>query len=124
MNTWVQRVATKPNSTLRNHINVCASNLRPCFKWGVVAVGLAISVTQAKAEYRVNVGDVVEVVMAGVPELQHRAAVQVDGNISLPLVGMLPVAGLPLRQIRANIGAALPSKVYRQRMPDGREASS
>ena len=58
MNTWVQRVATKPNSTLRNHINVCASNLRPCFKWGVVAVGLAISVTQAKAEYRVNVGDV------------------------------------------------------------------
>jgi hypothetical protein len=102
MNTWLQRVGTKPNSALRNHINVCASNLRPCFKWGV---GLAISVTPAKADYadyRVNAGDVVEVVVAGVPELTHRAAVQVDGNISLPLVGLLPVAGPPLRQIRAN----------------------
>lgn len=48
----------------------------------------------AKAEYRVNVGDVLEVAMAGVPELRHRAPVQINGNISLPLVGMLPAAGL------------------------------
>jgi len=40
----------------------------------------------------------------------------------LPLVGILPVAGLPLPEIRANIGAALANKVYRQRTPDGREA--
>ena len=60
--------------------------------------------------------------MAGVPDLRHRAAVQMDGNISLPLVGMLPVAGLPVSQIRANIGAALASKVFRQRTADGREA--
>ena len=59
--------------------------------------------------------------MAGVPELRHRAAVQMDGNISLPLVGALPVAGLPLPQIRAKIGAALASKVFRQRTLDGRE---
>ena len=45
-----------------------------------------------------------------------------DGNISLPLVGTLPVAGLPLPQIRAKIGAALASKVFRQRTSDGREA--
>jgi polysaccharide export outer membrane protein len=121
MTTRVQRVATKPDSTLRNHINVSASNLRGCFKWGVVAVGLAISVTQAKAEYRVNVGDVLEVAVAGVPELRVRAAVQMDGNISLPLVGALPVAGLPLPQIRANVGAALARKVFRQRTSDGRE---
>ena len=88
---------------------------------GLVAVGLTISVTQAKAEYRVNVGDVLEVAVAGVPELRHRAAVQMDGNISLPLVGMLPVAGLPLPQIGANVGAALASKVFRQRTSDGRE---
>jgi polysaccharide export outer membrane protein len=59
--------------------------------------------------------------MAGVPELRHRAAVQMDGNISLPLVGTLPVAGLPLPQIRTKIGAALASKVFRQRTSDGRE---
>ncbi|MHC2660050.1 polysaccharide export outer membrane protein [Bradyrhizobium diazoefficiens] len=44
-----------------------------------------------------------------------------DGNISLPLVGLLQVAGLPVQQIRAKIGAALTSKVFRQRTPDGRE---
>jgi polysaccharide export outer membrane protein len=87
---------------------------------GLVAVGLTIS-TQAKAEYRVNVGDVLEVTVAGVPELRHRAPGQMDGNISLPLVGMLPVAGLPLPEIRAKIGAAVTSKVFRQRTSDGRE---
>jgi polysaccharide export outer membrane protein len=46
-----------------------------------------------------------------------------DGDISLPLVGMLPVAGLPLPLIRARIGAALASKVFRQRTPDGHETA-
>ncbi|WP_429030906.1 polysaccharide biosynthesis/export family protein [Bradyrhizobium sp. I1.14.4] len=85
-----------------------------------MAVGLTVS-AQARAEYRVNVGDVLEVAVAGVPELRQRAPVQIDGNISLLLVGMLPVAGLPLSQIQAKIGAALTSKVFRQRTSDGRE---
>ncbi len=123
MTTSAQGAAAMPNSRLRTcfHIDVFGSNLGRCIKWGLVAVGLTISVTQAKAEYRVNVGDVLEVAVAGVPELRNRAAVQMDGNISLPLVGMLPVAGLPLPQIRAKIGAALASKVFRQRTPDGHE---
>src|ERR1700737_918176 len=123
MTTPVQRVAAMPNSTLRNcfKINVFGSNLGRCIKWGLAAVGLTISVTQAKAEYFVNAGDVLEVAAAGVPELRSRAAVHIDGSISLPLVGMLPVAGLSLPQIQAKIGAALASKVFRQRTPDGRE---
>ncbi|QHO72369.1 exopolysaccharide biosynthesis protein [Bradyrhizobium sp. CCBAU 051011] len=96
-------------------------NLVRCSKWGVLAIGLTISITEAKAEYRVNIGDVLEVTVAGVPELRNRAAVQIDGNVSLPLVGSVPVAGLPLPQIRAKIGAALASKVFRQRTTDGRE---
>jgi polysaccharide biosynthesis/export protein len=79
-----------------------------------VAVALAISTQAAKAEYRVNIRDVLEVAVAGVPELRHRATVQMDGNISLPLIGMLPVAGLPVPQIRAKIRAALASKVSSQ----------
>jgi polysaccharide export outer membrane protein len=119
----VQKVAAMPTSTLRDFlkINVFGSNLGRCIKWALVAVGLTFSITQAKAEYRVNIGDVLEVAVAGVPELRQRAAVQMDGNISLPLVGTLPVAGLPLSQIRAKIGAALASKVFRQRSSDGRE---
>jgi polysaccharide export outer membrane protein len=121
--TSVQGVAAMPNSRLRScsHIDVFGSNLGRCIKWGLVAVGLTISVTQAKAEYRVNIGDVLEVAVAGVPDLRQRVAVQMDGNIALPLVGTLPVAGLPLPQIRAQIGAALASKVFRQRTSDGRE---
>ncbi len=112
-----------PNSKLRNcfDIDVFGSNLGRCIKCGLVAVGLIISVTQAKAEYQVNVGDVLEVAVAGVPELRHRAPVQIDGNISLPLIGVVPVAGLPLSQIRTQIRGALASKVFRQRTPDGRE---
>jgi polysaccharide export outer membrane protein len=110
------------NSRLRNffHIDVF-DNLGRCIKWGAVAAGLTISITQAKAEYRVNIGDVLEVEIAGVPELRHRAAVQLDGTISLPLAGTLLVAGLPLPQIQTKIGAVLASKVFRQRTPDGRE---
>ena len=112
-----------PNSGLRKrfHIDVFGGDLGRCIKWGLVAASLAISVTQAKAEYRVNVGDVLEIAVTGVPELRNRAAVQMDGSISLPLVGILPAAGLPLPQIRAQIGAAMANKVFRQRTPDGRE---
>lgn len=111
-----------PNSKLRKcfHVHIRGGQPGRCIRWCLVAVGLTIS-AQAKAEYRVNVGDVLEVAVAGVPELRQRAPVQVDGNISLPLVGMLPVAGLPLPEIRAKIGAALTSKVFRQRTVDGRE---
>ena len=121
--TSVQRVAAMPNCRLHNfiHIDVFGRSLGRCIKWALAALGLTISITQANAEYRVNVGDVLEVAVAGVPDLRHRAPVQVDGNISLPLAGTLPVAGLPLQQIRAKIGAAMASKTFRQRTSDGRE---
>jgi polysaccharide biosynthesis/export protein len=124
MSTQALRAAALPSSMLRNcfHVDVFGNNLCRCIKLGLAAVGLSIFVTQARAEYRVSIGDVLEIAVAGAPELRHRAAVQMDGNISLPLVGMLPVAGQPLPQVRAKIGAALASKVFRQRTTDGREA--
>jgi polysaccharide biosynthesis/export protein len=83
-----------PNSMPRNrsHVDVFGSSCARWIKWILVAAGLAIS-AQAKAEYRVNVGDVLEVAVAGVPELRYRAPVQMDGDISLPLVGTLPSIG-------------------------------
>jgi polysaccharide export outer membrane protein len=89
----------------------------------LLAAGLTISMSQAKAEYIASVGDVLEVSVAGVPELKQRAAVQIDGNISLPLVGILQVAGLSLPQIQSKVGGALASKVFRQRTSDGRETT-
>jgi len=120
-----------PNSTLRTclHIHVLGSSLGRCLKWGLLAIGLTIfvtqaakaSVAQARAEYIVSVGDVLDVQVAGVPELRYRAPVQIDGSIALPLVGMLPVSGLTLPQIQAKIGAALARKQFRQTAPDGHE---
>ncbi|WP_312016986.1 polysaccharide biosynthesis/export family protein [Bradyrhizobium jicamae] len=101
------------------HVDILASKRR--IKWGFAALGLIMSITQAKAEYRVHVGDVLEVAVAGVPELRHRAPVQMDGNVSLPLVGIVQVAGLPLPQVQATIGAKLASKTFRQRTSEGRE---
>jgi hypothetical protein len=51
------------NSRLRNcfHIDVFGRNLARRIKWGLAAVDLTISATRAKAEYRVNVGDVFEI---------------------------------------------------------------
>jgi polysaccharide biosynthesis/export protein len=114
-----------PNSRPRDctRLDSFGRSLACSIKWVLTAVvGLTISSTRANAEYRVNVGDVLEVAVAGVPDLKQRAPVQIDGNISLPLVGTLPVAGLPIQQIRAKIGAALANKVFRPRSSDGREA--
>lgn len=88
------------NLPLRNwsYLDVFGSNSGRWIRRSLVAAGLVIS-AQAKADYRVNVGDVLEVAVAGV---------------------LLPVAGLP-PEIRAKIGAALTSKVFRQRTLDGRE---
>ena len=48
----IQGIVTMLNSRLRSffHTDVF-DNLERCIKWGAVAAGLTISITQAKAEY-------------------------------------------------------------------------
>src|SRR5215470_4599421 len=77
----IKGIAAMLTSRLRSclDIDIFGNCLRPCMSWVVIALGLTISVTQAGAEYRVNVGDVLEVAVAGVPELRQRAPVQMDG---------------------------------------------
>jgi polysaccharide export outer membrane protein len=87
----------------------------------VLAISLLCSTASAKAEYRLNAGDVIEVTVAGVPELRQRVTVQLDGSISLPLLGNLVVAGSSSSEARAKIQSALATKVFRQRTADGRE---
>jgi polysaccharide biosynthesis/export protein len=82
---------------------------------------LCSAVPAAGGEHRVDVGDVLEIAVAGVPELRQRVTVQLDGSISYPLLGTFVVAGLPPSELRAKLRSALPSKVFRQRASDGRE---
>jgi polysaccharide export outer membrane protein len=89
---------------------------------GLLTVGFLCSVVPvAAAEYKVDVGDVIEILVARVPELQRRVPVKSNGTISFPLLGRLPVAGLSPSEVEANIQAALATRIFRQRTPDGRE---
>jgi polysaccharide export outer membrane protein len=105
-------------SSLRSR--VCAALLRK--ERGVVFIFLVCFAMPAMAEYRLDVGDVIEISVLGVPELRQRVPVQLDGSISYPLLGSLGVSGLSPSEVRAKIQAILAAKVFRQRAPDGRES--
>jgi polysaccharide export outer membrane protein len=75
----------------------------------------------AKAEYRIQAGDTLEIAVAGMPDWRQRVEVQLDGSISYPLLGTLVVAGLSPLEVRTKIQGILPKKVFRQSTPDGRE---
>src|SRR5262249_60541281 len=49
----------------------------------------------AAAEYRLDVGDVIEISIARIPILQRRVPIQLDGTVSFPLLGSMVVAGAP-----------------------------
>jgi polysaccharide export outer membrane protein len=75
----------------------------------------------AKAEYRIEAGDILEIAVAGMPDWRQRVEVQLDGSISYPLLGTLVVAGLSPSEVRTKIQGILPTKAFRQNTPDGRE---
>jgi polysaccharide export outer membrane protein len=89
----------------------------------LLAAAMLFSITPAKAEYRLHVGDTIEISVARLPELKQRIPVQLDGTISFPLLGMLPAADLSLAELQAKVQAMLAAKVFRQRTSDGRENS-
>jgi polysaccharide export outer membrane protein len=103
----------------------CASHHRKArnVRLFVLAAALLCSITPAKAEYRLHVGDVIEISVARLPELKQRVPVQLDGTISFPLLGTLPVANLSPAEVQAKVQTMLAAKVFRQRAPDGHENS-
>jgi polysaccharide biosynthesis/export protein len=90
----------------------------------LVAAALAFSSAPARAEYHLQVGDVVEIAVARIPELKQRVPVQLDGSITFPQLGNLPIAGLTPSEAQARIQVILATKVFRQRMSDGRESNT
>ncbi len=89
----------------------------------LLAVAVLWSITPAKAEYRLHVGDAIEISVARLPELKQRVPVQPDGTISFPLLGALSVAGLSPAEMQTKVQAMLAAKVFRQGTSDGRENS-
>ena len=94
------------------------------FAWSLLFGAIPNASVQAgQTDYRLTAGDVIEISAANAPELRQRVPVQLDGTISLPLVGTIPAEGLPFSELRNRIQLALASRVLRVRTPDGRELS-
>jgi polysaccharide export outer membrane protein len=98
----------------------CAGKSR-FIKFSLLTASLTCWAFPALADYRIDVGDVIEITVARIPELQRRVPVKPDGRISFPLLGTYSVVGLAASEMEAKIQAALATKIFKQRLPDGRE---
>lgn len=89
----------------------------------LAAIGLALlsALVPCRAEYLLSPGDIIEITVAGMPDLRQRAPIQLDGTISLPMVGSIVAAGSTSTDVQARAEMALATKVIRQTTPDGRD---
>ncbi len=87
----------------------------------IVAVAAASTERPSAPQFHVHAGDVIEVAVAGLPELRMRGSVQPDGIVTFPLFGDLEVAGLSTAQLREAAQNQFAHKIYRLRTNDGRE---
>lgn len=63
--------------------------------------------TQAETEYRVGVGDVLDVTVLGNAELSRTAPIQTSGSVSLPLLGEVVVSGLTIPEAQRKVTSLL-----------------
>jgi polysaccharide export outer membrane protein len=87
---------------------------------GLLVMGLVCSAASAQTQYRVAAGDVLEISIARIPELQRRVPIDIDGSISFPPLGTVVVAGLTPAEAQVKIQALLASKTFQTRTADGR----
>lgn len=73
------------------------------------------------AEYRLKVGDTLELALTGV-DVQRRMTVDVDGRISVPLAGEMRVAGSTVSDVLTQLRATLPTKSLNIRTAEGRDS--
>ncbi|MER8865169.1 polysaccharide export protein [Mesorhizobium sp. M0751] len=88
---------------------------------GMLAAMDTAAAAEARVAYRLSAGDTVEIGIASIPERTQRAVVQMDGTIALPEVGMVSVGGLTPAELQTRMQTILPTKIFHQRLPDGRE---
>lgn len=86
---------------------------------GFFAAFLATPACSQADEYRLQPSDIVELSVAGIEGLRQRAAVDVDGNIVLPIAGQMNVEGRTLAEVRNEFNEHLTSKSYDAQTSDG-----
>src|SRR3569833_1140945 len=88
---------------------------------GVLAAVDAASAADDRPAYHLSPGDIVEIGISSIPERTQRAVIQMDGTIALPQVGKISIGGLTPAELQARMETILPTKIFQQRLPDGRE---
>lgn len=69
--------------------------------------------TQAGADYRISPNDLMEFDVFGVPDMKRDVRVNASGQVSLPLIGQIPVAGLTAQAAEQLIAAKYEEKYLR-----------
>lgn len=87
-------------------------------------VGCLTASGAARAEYKLQRGDALEIQVAGLPELKQKVVVGLDGEISTPMVDALKVAGLTIGEAQKLVKARLSQRLFHQRTLDGKENAS
>jgi polysaccharide export outer membrane protein len=81
-----------------------------------VAVALAavlVSFSAFSDDYKLRPGDTIELSIAGLPDMRQRYTLDLDGQISINLIGDLNATGLTARELRAKLQKVLSTKVLR-----------
>ncbi|QRM27233.1 polysaccharide biosynthesis/export family protein [Microvirga sp. VF16] len=82
---------------------------------------LSFGSSGVSANYLIAPGDVIEISVVSLPELRQRAVVNIEGQVSYPLIGTLNVAGLSLSDLQHKLKNELTNKSVRSRASDGSE---
>jgi polysaccharide biosynthesis/export protein len=84
--------------------------------WIMQSLAVLIFPTSSEAsEYRLGVGDVLELSIIGSPEVRQRIPVDIDGDASFPLIGEMQVAGITMSDLRSRVVERLPHFIYKNR---------
>jgi len=74
----------------------------------------AATAATAEADYKIGSQDLMEVMVYGQPELTRMIRVNVQGKVSLPLIGALDVVGLTAQQVEKLIADRLAEKYLQE----------
>jgi polysaccharide export outer membrane protein len=89
----------------------------------LLVVAVVLAPATARSEYKLQPGDILEVLITGVPDFRQRTPIGAEGDVGLPLAGQIKVGDLSVAEARARIAGELSNKLYRQFTNDGREIS-
>lgn len=69
--------------------------------------GITVAVQRPPGPYRLGIGDAIAVTVERFPDLSFQAAINVEGNIAVPLLGVISLQGLSLQEAQEKIRAGL-----------------